>query len=649
MKQLYELINKLNQARNEYYNNNNLIMSDQEYDKLFDELKQLENEYQIFMSNSPTQSVGYEVKSSLSKVTHKEPLLSLDKTKEVNDLNSFKSNKDSLLMYKLDGLTLELTYENYELRLAETRGNGIIGEDVTHCVRAFSNVPLKINTPRLIRVVGEAIIDYPTFKSINEKLRNQGLEEYKNPRNLVSGTVRQLDSKVCKERNPKFYAFDVREGGEHNSRHWNLVDIGFMGFEVCPHYCIVPKDNDIQEIVDYVKENNKILPIDGLVMIYDDIKFSKVFGATSHHPKYAIAFKYEDESVETILRDILVDVGKSGQVSYTALFDPIEIEGSIVEKASVHNYEYIQGLELGIGDTIHVIKANMIIPQIVDNDTRSGTFEKVTKCPYCNTELIHDGVHQFCPNFGCDRQVLGRLVHFCSRDAMDIRGISEETIKSIREIKIGLKDRPNLILNSFEDFYELHNFKDDLYKLDRFGKKKVDNLLEAIENSKTKPLENVIYALAIPQVGRTASKKIAEYYENMASLLTNGNTFDIRRLTGESVGQSFCKHMHNRNFTDMIDSLHSLGLTMTQPQQAKTSNALDGKTFVVTGEVNHFKNRKELEAKITSLGGKIGSGVSKVTSFLINNDTASNSSKNVKTKELGIPIISEEEFLEMIK
>lgn len=646
MKQLYELINKLNQASNEYYNNNNLIMSDQEYDKLFDELKQLENEYQIFMSNSPTQSVGYEVKSLLSKVNHKEPLLSLDKTKEVNDLNSFKSNKDSLLMYKLDGLTLELTYENYELRLAETRGNGIIGEDVTHCVRAFSNVPLKINTPRLIRVVGEAIIDYPTFESINEKLRNQGLEEYKNPRNLVSGTVRQLDSKVCKERNPKFYAFDVREGGEHNSRHWNLVDIGVMGFEVCPHYCVVPKDNDIQEIVDYVKENNKILPIDGLVMIYDDIKFSKVLGTTSHHPKYAIAFKYEDESVETILRDILVDVGKSGQVSYTALFDPVEIEGSIVEKASVHNYEYIQGLELGIGDTIHVIKSNMVIPQLVENDTRSGTFEKVTKCPYCNTELVHDGVHQFCPNFGCDRQVLGRLVHFCSRDAMDIRGISEETIKAIMEIK-DKNDTP--ILYGFETLYSLFNYRERLYKLDRFGKKKVDNLLEAIEKSKTRPFENVIYALSIPQVGRTASKKIAERYLTSKNLFTEWRSIEFAKIVGDSICSSFIRYSYDKDLKGIFENLHSLGLTMTQPQQTKTSNSLDGKTFVVTGEVNHFKNRKELEAKITSLGGKIGSGVSKVTSFLINNDTMSNSSKNVKAKELGIPIISEEQFLEMIK
>lgn len=646
MKRLHELINKLNQARHEYYNNNNLIMSDQEYDKLFDELKSLEEETQIYISTSPTQSVGYEVKSSLNKVSRLNPLLSLDKTKSVDELNQFKSANHSLLMYKLDGLTLLLTYENYELQRAETRGNGTTGEDVTHNVRMFANVPLKINTPKFLEISGEAIIDYDTFDEINEKLRGKGLEEYSNPRNLASGTVRQLDNKVCKERKPKFYAFDVREGGEYKSRNLNLKQIEMLGFELCPYYCIDRKDTNIQEIVDYVKANNKLLPIDGLVMIYDDINYSNALGTTSHHPRYAIAFKYEDESVETTLRDIIVDVGKSGQVSYTALFDPIEIEGSIVEKASVHNYEYIQGLELGIGDAIHVVKCNMIIPQIVENDTRSATYQKATHCPYCASELVHDGVHQFCKNFGCERQVLGRLIHFCSRDAMDIRGMSEETIKAIMEIK-NKDGQP--ILYGFETLYTLFNYREKLYKLDRFGKKKVDNLLEAIENSKTKPLENVIYAFSIPQVGRTASKKLAEYYDSMSNLLLNGSTFDIRRLVGESVGQSFCEHMNNRNFTNMIESLMTLGLTMTQPQAIKSSNILEGKTFVVTGEVNHFKNRKELEAKVVSLGGKIGSGVSKATSYLINNDTQSNSSKNVKAKELGIPIISEEEFLEMIK
>lgn len=649
MERILQLITKLNKASNEYYNGLKCSMTDREWDADFDELKQLEQETGIVYANSPTQNAGYIVMDGLKKIKHSTPLLSLDKTKSVADLKSFLGNREGVLSFKMDGGTQIADYDK-TLNYLATRGSSSTneGQDITHNANSIIGIPKELDLKDHIQVVGEGIMYKSKLEEINSNLLED--DKYANTRNLANATSSMLDSKIVAERDIRFVAFNTLElDGFFETKMEELEYLKYKGFDVVPHV-LVTKDN-LEAEVERMTQLRETLDydIDGLVLAHNDLVYGLSLGKTSHHFKNAIAYKFKDEEVETTLTNVTVDIGKSGQVSYVGEFETVELCGTQVSKASLSNYSLISQLQLGIGDTILVRKANEIIPQITDNLTRSGTFEKVTKCPYCNTELVHEGVHQFCPNFGCDRQVLGRLVHFCSRDAMDIRGMSEETIKAIREIKIGLKDRPNLILNSFEDFYELQNFKDDLYKLDRFGKKKVDNLLEAIGNSKTRPLENVIYALSIPQVGRTASKKIAEKYSTIDNLLENWNSRDIRNLVGDSVGTSLGYYLIKDNFLNMIDTLLSLGLTMTQPQQAKTSNSLDGKTFVVTGEVNHFKNRKELEAKITSLGGKIGSGVSKTTSFLINNDTMSNSSKNVKAKELGIPIISEEEFLEKIK
>jgi DNA ligase (NAD+) len=651
---ILQLIGKLNKASNEYYNGLKCSMTDLQWDKDFDELKSLEEESGIVYSNSPTQNAGYPVMDGLEKIKHSTPLLSLGKTKSIEDLKTFLGNREGVLSFKMDGGTQIADYNSYKLNYLATRGSSSTneGQNITHNSNAIIGIPKEIVLKDHIQVVGEGIMYKSKLEEINSKLQED--EKYANTRNLANATSSMLDSKIVSERDIRFVAFGTLEiDGFFETKMEELEYLKHRGFDVVPHV-LVTKDNLEQE----VERMTKLRPtlnydIDGLVLAHNDLKYGLSLGKTSHHFKNAIAYKFEDDEVETTLTDITVDIGKSGQVSYVGEFETVELCGTKVSKASLSNYSLISQLQLGIGDTILVRKANEIIPQITDNLTRSATYQKATHCPYCGSELVHDGVHQFCKNFGCERQVLGRLVHFCSRDCMDIRGLSEETLSVLMENanSIGYDNKP--LVYHYYDIYLLHQYKEDLYKLERFGKKKVDNLLDAIENSKTRPLENFIYGLSIPQVGRTASKKIAEEFGNMDNILKKDYTgfdgLDIMDLVGESCGSSFNKTMSHNNVIKEIKFLQQLGLTMTQPQAIKSSNILEGKTFVVTGEVNHFKNRKELEVKVVSLGGKIGSGVSKATSYLINNDTQSNSSKNVKAKELGVPIISEEEFLEMIK
>jgi len=635
-----ELILILNNARNAYYNHNEIIPN-YEYDKLYDELQKLELETQTFMSNSPTQNVGYKVKSQLKQVKLKYKLLSLDKTKKINDLYKFMNNKKCLLGSKLDGLTTSLFYEDGKLVLATTRGNGEIGEDITHNITSFLNVPTTIPYKNKLNVVGESIISYSNFDKINENLE----EKYKNPRNLVSGSARHLNSKVCKNRNVEFYVFGVNEGfSEINSKDEKFNMIKQLGFDVYDYECISQEDN-LQELINKLAKNNKDIPIDGMVITYDDIKYSDSLGYTNHHFRSGLAYKFEDIPEYTILRDIKVDIGKSGQVSYTAIFDSVEIDGTDVSRATLHNYDYIKNLELGIGDKIGVIKANLIIPAVVENETRSNTYSKALRCPICGSNLVHDGVHQFCKNSECSKQVLGKLVHFCSRNAMDIRGLSEETLKAIISLKFNDKIS---VLNTLSDIYNIPKNKETLYELDRFGKKKVDNICKAIEESKNRNLNNFIYGLSIPQCGKTASKKIASYYKNIDNLL-EAELLDLTNLVGDSVGNSVYKYLQNEDFrVKEIALFKSHGLKMIQPQE-ETSNKLEGLNFVITGKVEIFKNRKEIQNKIESLGGKVNGSVSKNTNYLLNNDKESSSSKNKKAKELGVEMISEKDFINMIK
>lgn len=647
IERMKELIKILNKAKFEYYQNNNEIISNYEYDKLFDELKSLEIETEVILNNSPTQKVGYTVMSKLSKIEHINPLLSLDKTKSVRDLYKFMSSYKCLLMYKLDGLTIEITYENGIITQAQTRGDGEIGELITHNIKTFKNIPKKINYKGRLRVVGEGVIDYMTFEQV---CKDEDFS-FANPRVLASGTARQLDSKVCANRNIEFYAFGVNEGFEDiESKHQTFLELKKLGFEICKYYCVIPTDENLQEILNFVSDSEKILPIDGMVMTYDSKTYSKLLGATSHHPKHSIAFKWKDEHAKTILRDIKIDIGKSGQVSYVGIFDPVELDGTTVEKATLHNYDRIENLELGINDEIHVIKANMIIPQITNNLTKSGTYKKAEKCPICNSKLVHKGVHQFCDNYNCERQIVGRLVHWCSRKAMNIEGMSEETIKAIRKIK---KENGVSVLNTVANIYSLPLNKDVLIELDGFGKRKVEKICKAIEKSKTMPLNNVIYGLSIPQVGKKASKILAEHYKDIREFLKYYKNSmglhhsQIKTLIGESVGDSFMNNFYNDKIISIIELLDYYGLSMIQPHEEK-SNKLEGKVFVVTGSVHIHQNRKEIQNKIESLGGKVSGNVSKNTSFLVNNDFNSNSSKNTKAKELNVPIITEEDFIKII-
>jgi len=543
-------------------------------------------------------------------------------------------------MRKLDGGT---QIANYDVRLKylATRGSSETneGRDITHNAISIIGIPKEVKSFSHIQVVGEGMMYREKLGEINSLLQDD--DKYANARNLANATSSMLDSKIVADREIRFIAFGTLEC-DFDTKMEELNELTQEGFNVVEHV-LVTKDNLVQEVERMTNNRSSLsYDTDGLVLAHNDVAYGLSLGKTSHHFNNAIAYKFFDESVSTTLLDILVDVGKSGQVSYTALFEPVEIDGTTVEKASVHNYEYIQALELGIGDTISVVKCNMIIPQIIDNETRSGTFEKVLNCPFCGSVLVHQGVHQFCTNYQCEKQVLGRLVHFCSRNAMDIQGFSEESIKKIMEIR---KPDGTSALSDVADIYDIPHNREMLYTMDGFGKKKVDNLIAEIEKSKTQPLERVIYGLSIPQIGKTVSRKLAETY-GCTPLLMATNHNGVCSLLGDSAGKAFSAWM-DENY-NLIYHLESQGLTMNQIYQEPESDILNGKTFVITGDVEHFKNRKELEGKIVSLGGKIGSGVSKTTDYLINNDSMSGSSKNVKAKSLGVKIITENEFLEMI-
>lgn len=647
IKRIKELTNQLNQYRDSYYNKSVSDVSDYEYDNLFDELKRLEEETNIAMVNSPTHTVGYEVKSKLEKVKHSHPMLSLDKTKSVDDLKKFVGDRDCLLMCKMDGLSILLTYEKGKLSRAETRGNAEIGEDITHNAKVFENIPLHIDYKEHLEVEGEAIITYDDFEKINSKLPEN--EKYKNPRNLVSGSVRQLDSSIAKQRHIRFITWKIPE--EKDCMLAAFHDVEELGFEIVPYVYINGNKGCFDKYIDKLKniaEKNGF-PIDGLVMAYNDIPYAKSLGTTGHHPKHSLAFKFYDEEVVTILRSLEWTMGKTGQLTPVAIFDEVELEGTTVSRASLHNISICKKLQLGIGDEITVYKSNQIIPQIRDNLTKSNNFNIPDVCPVCggSTKVIKDNDTEVlvCSNHNCKGKLLGKLSHFVSKNAINIDGLSEQTLQKF--IELGW-------LSSFKDIYQLSDHKEEMYKLDGFGKKSVDKLLENIEKSRNTTLDRFIYSLCIPLIGRTASKDISKYF--------NGNfeeferSWNIENLDYSTVIDGFGEKMNESiydwfdNASNLIEICYLADIFNFTNSETTTSNShnLDGKSFVITGSLNHYNNRDELVCIIEQFGGKVSGSVSKKTDYLINNDANSTSGKNKKAKECGVPIITEEEFIEMI-
>lgn len=656
IKEIQELISLLNKARDDYYNNSESEMTDYEYDCIYDALNKLEKETGIIYSNSPTQTVGFEVKSRLEKVTHNHLMLSLDKTKSVNDLINFIGTHPCLLMCKMDGLTVSLRYVDGKLVSAETRGNGNVGELITHNARAFSNIPLTIDYKDELIVDGEAIITYDTFEKINNKLPEN--ERYKNPRNLVSGSVRQLDSRIAAQRNIKFIAWKCVKGFEKSNSFLSKLNSLFLnGFDIVPNLIIGPFTTytKLQSEIDILKKiaSLKKYPIDGLVLSYDDVEYGNSLGMTGHHVRSQYAFKFYDEEEVTTLKNIEWSIGKTGQITPVAIFEPVEIDGTTVERASLHNVSIFESLQLGIGDEISIYKANQIIPQVKENLTKTNTCHIPEKCPICgdNVEVIKDNESKVlvCSNPDCRGKLLGKLCHAVSRDALNIDGLSEATIDKF--IKLGW-------LTNVKSLYHLNQYSERMKTFSGFGNKSVDKLMNQIEKSRHTTFDRLLYSLSIPLVGKTASKAICKYCTNNKQNISQAdffsyeldhkhkNAFTNISGIGNEIGKSLYDYWinHKNDFFNLLEEL-----VLTDESTGSTENkTLDGKIFVITGNVNHFSNREELKAKIESCGGKVSGSISSKTSYLINNDVTSGSSKNKKAKELNIPIISEEDFLKMI-
>ena len=661
VKQIKKLVKQLNSYRDEYYNKANPSVSDQEYDRLFDELAALEKETGIYMSNSPTQTVGYEVKSKLNKIKHSHPMLSLDKTKSVDDLRSFAGEQNCVLSLKMDGLTVLLTYDNGELVQAETRGNGEEGEIVTHNAKVFENIPLKIDYKDRLEIEGEAIITYDDFEKINSKLSEE--EKYKNPRNLASGSVRQLDSNIAAQRHIKFIAWKVPkiedEIVNNNSFLFRLNFVKELGFERVPLLTYVKSADSkyLEDMIESLKKEAKAkgFPIDGLVMAYDDIEYGKSLGMTGHHPKHSIAFKFYDDVYETTLRDIEWSIGKSGQLTPVAIFDSVEIDGTSIERASLHNWSMCQNLELGIGDTVTVYKANAIIPQLADNLTRSNTLTFPDECPICGslTKVVKDNDTKVivCTNDNCKGKLLGKLSHFVSKNAINIDGMSEATLEFMIN-ELGVK--------SFKDLYYIPFYKEVYSKwiaTPGFGKRSVDNLRAAIEKSRETTFDRFLYAQSIPLIGRTASKDIAKFcngnIDTFCEIMSTDNKTVFLSIDGfgQAMLESLEKwaELHWSDFLALKSEFNFATETNQNNYVNKDSVDLSGKTFVITGALNHFDNREKLKELLESLGAKVSNSVSVKTFALVCNDKNSNTGKSKKAKDLNVNTWTEDELLSYIK
>lgn len=648
------MVSILNDASEAYYNSGSPIMTDEEFDMRLEDLRQFEEETGFILSNSPTQRVGAKVLTELNEITHSHPMLSLEKCHTVNELLKFINNKETLASIKLDGLTVSITYKDGILIKAETRGDGYKGSDITEHIKQFKNVPFKINKEGIYVVDGEAIITDEDFTEINKN------GEFKNSRNLAAGTLSVLDTSLVSKRRLKFFVWDVIEGGG-NSLKDNLNEAKELGFDVVPSWlngnsanALNPKN--LQSNIDYVFDfaADEGLPIDGVVFKFNDIEYGKSLGATSHHFKNGIAYKRKDDTYKTKLIEIDWTMGKTGTLTPTAIFEPVEIDGTTVERASVHNISILTKLDLHVGDTIEVFKANQIIPQVKRNvsaDERLALKKEPdyifipSVCPICggNTEIKQDNDSKVlvCTNDNCKGKLLGKLTHFVSKNAINIDGLSEATLEKF--VELGW-------LTCFEDIYNLDIEKEQMAKLDGFGEKSVRKLLESIDKSTNTTLDRFIYALSIPLIGRSASKTISKYFKGDFERFYNEcstGEFDFAILDdfGESMNESINEYLEKNAM--MISEL-SKWFSFIEPETIANSNSLNGKVFCITGSLNHFANRDEAKEKIESLGGKVSGSVSAKTNYLVNNDINSTSGKNKKAKELSIPIISEDELIEMI-
>lgn len=638
------LVKELNVASAAYYSTGKEIMPNKEWDEKYEELKDLEQKSGIILSASPTQRVGYEVAAKLPKEQHKIPALSLDKTKEPEELKNFLGNKEGVLSWKLDGLTVVLTYNHGRLERAVTRGNGMIGEQITDNAKMFANVPLNVPYKGEFIVRGEALITYEDFNRINQELP-EGEEPYKNPRNLCSGSVRQLDPGETKRRNVQFIAFAVSFGEERfvPTVMQLFAILKTLGFEVVEHVLV----SNGSHIVDWVQTfESKIkelkFPSDGLVLQYNDIAYGKSLGATSKYPRDSIAFKWEDETKETMLRDILWSASRTGLINPVAIFDPVELEGTTVRRASVHNVSIVKSLSLSPGDTISVYKANMIIPQVAENLTRKGQPEIPERCPVCGGRtkvrtLAGDAETLWCENPECPAKRVGAFVHAVGRDALNIEGLSEETLKKLMDVGV---------LHQLGDLFRLKDSVDVILWMEGFGKKSFENLMNSVEKARHTDLQHLLYALGIDNVGRTASKLICKTFQYDVQKTINATKEELLQIPdiGDIIADSFTSWFRNIEHQEIFEDLLS-EVILEKPQQNE-SPSLTGLTFVITGSLQHFKNREELKQQIEDKGGKVSGSVSSKTSYLINNDSTSTSGKNKKAKELGIPIITEDEFLE---
>lgn len=642
-----ELVEILNQASKAYYQDANEMMSNLEYDRLYDELTELEKETGMVMANSPTIHVGYEVVSELPKEHHDSPMLSLDKTKDVITLAEFAGERECVLSWKLDGLTVVLSYEKGELVKAVTRGNGQVGEVITNNAKVFKNVPLNIPYQGKLILRGEAIIKYSDFKKINEEIEEADAK-YKNPRNLCSGSVRQLNSEVTAGRNVNFVAFALIQAEDvdfHNSIQQQFQWLENQGFEVVERKIVTGAD--MEEAVAYFSEQVKKndYPSDGLVLLYDDIAYGESLGATSKFPRNGIAFKWEDEQAETVLDYIEWSPSRTGLINPVAVFEPVELEGTTVTRASVHNISIMEELELGVGDKIKVYKANMIIPQISENLTKSGVKDVPDICPACGegTEIKNDnGVKTlYCPNKTCPAKHIKLYTLFVSRNAMNIDGLSEETLEKF--IDAGY-------IHEFADIFRLDRYEEEIVNTPGFGRKSYDNLMDSLDRAREVELHAFLYSLGIPNIGVANAKLICKYFSNDFDKIRNATTEELIEINhiGDKMAEKFVEYFSDEENNARVDRLLK-EINLVKPEANDNIQTMEGLTFVVTGSVEKFPNRNAVKDYIEKRGGKVTGSVTSKTNYLINNDVMSNSSKNKKAKELGIEIINEEQFLEKWK
>ena len=644
-KRMRELVELLNKARRAYEQENTEIMSNFEYDRLYDELLSLEKELETTLASSPTVNVGYEVLSELPKERHETPMLSLDKTKDVERLREFLGDQQAVISWKMDGLTIVLTYENGVLKKAVTRGNGEIGEVVTNNAKVFRNVPLSIPFKGELVLRGEAVISYKDFEKINEEIGDADAK-YKNPRNLCSGSVRQLNNEVTAKRNVRFYAFTLVKADNvdfENSRAYQLKWLQEQGFDVVEHH-LVTRDtvgDEVAWFAEHIRENE--VPSDGLVLIYDDISYGQSLGTTAKFPRDSFAFTWEDEVRKTTIREIEWSPSRTGLINPVAIFDPVELEGTTVSRASVHNISIMEELELGIGDTVTVYKANMIIPQIAENLTRSGVSEIPKECPVCKKptkiSMENNTKTLYCMNSKCQAKHVKSFSLFASRDAMNIEGLSEATLE---------KFIINGYVKDFTDIFHLDRYEAEIKTMEGFGEKSYENLRKRIENARKTTLPRLIYSLGIPNIGISNAKMICRALGEDPKRVIRATEEELSAISGVGgvIAGTFVEYFKDTAHVDVFDRL--LKEVELTKETSEEDQKFAGVNFVITGSVEHFVNRAQVKEEIEKRGGKVTGSVTSKTNYLINNDTGSGTAKNKKARELGIPIISEEDFLQMM-